>query len=59
MLTTPQAASALGVTRGRVLQMITRGQLPAVKVGRDWLIEENDLQRVVDRPGPGRPKKER
>ena len=59
MLTTPQAATRLGVTRGRVLQMITRGQLPAVKVGRDWLITEEDLQRVVDRPGPGRPKKER
>ena len=36
--------------------MILSGQLPAEKVGRDLMIEENNLQFVKDRR-VGRPKK--
>ena len=59
IIKTEAAADRMGVTPDAVVKWIKKGQLPAVKVGRDWLIEENDLQKVVDRPGPGRPKKER
>jgi excisionase family DNA binding protein len=53
-LTTQEAAERLGVTAGRVRQMIVDGQLPAMKVGRDNLIREIDLKLVEDRK-VGRP----
>ena len=54
-LTTKDAAERLGVTVGRVYQLINEKRLPAQKVGRDYLIDEKDLKLVADRK-PGRPK---
>ena len=59
MLTTTDAAARLGLTPGRVRQLIRAGQLPAVKAGRDWLIEKTDLKLVETRRRRGRPRKER
>jgi excisionase family DNA binding protein len=56
MLTTLQVAERLGVTAGRVRQMIVDGQLPAVKLGRDNFIKATDLKLVKDRK-VGRPPK--
>lgn len=56
LLTTQQAAEKLGVTAGRVRQMIVDGQLPAVKMGRDNFIKESDLKLVEGRK-VGRPSK--
>jgi excisionase family DNA binding protein len=56
LLTTQQAAEKLGVTAGRVRQMIVDGQLPATKMGRDNFIKESDLKLVKDRK-VGRPRK--
>lgn len=56
LLTTLQAAEKLGVTAGRVRQMIIDGQLPAMKMGRDNFIKESDLRLVEDRK-VGRPPK--
>jgi excisionase family DNA binding protein len=53
-LTTQEAAEKLGVTAGRVRQMIVDGQLPATKLGRDNIIKEADLSLVEDRK-VGRP----
>ena len=55
MMTTKQAAEALGVSVRRVRAMIEAGQLPAEKFGRDWMIDEKDLAAVRDRK-PGYPK---
>ncbi len=57
LLTTKDAASALGVNDSRVRQLILAGQLPAMKLGRDWVIEERNLKKVENRRKPGRPKK--
>ena len=54
LLSTPEAAEALGVTVARVQQLIWRGRLPAQKVGRDYVIQESDLEAVKVRP-TGRP----
>jgi excisionase family DNA binding protein len=54
-LTTNDAAEKLGVSRRRVIALITSGRLPAQKIGRDYLIQEQDLGFVADRR-PGRPK---
>lgn len=56
LLTTTQAAGALGVNASRVRQLILSGRLPATKHGRDWIIKQTDLKKVADRK-PGRPKK--
>lgn len=54
MISTKQAARILGVSPRRVRALITSGRLPAKMVGRDWLIEKPDLERVMVRK-PGRP----
>lgn len=56
LLTTLEAAKRLGVTAGRVRQMIVDGQLPATKMGRDNFIKESDLKLVESRK-VGRPPK--
>lgn len=55
-MTTQEAAEALGIHRSRVLHLIREGRLKATKHGRDWWIEEADLDAVRDRKN-GRPKK--
>ncbi len=57
MLSTQDAADRLGVTIGRVQQLIWDGKLPAEKVGRDYVIQEADLKLVAERKR-GRPPKE-
>lgn len=55
MLSTKQAAEILGVSSVRVFQLIQEGVLPATKIGRDWFIKEEDLEKAKSRPGRGRP----
>lgn len=50
------AAKSLGISDRRVRALIDSGNLPAYKIGRDWLISEPDLELVRDRK-PGRPVK--
>jgi len=54
-LTVAQAAERLSVGAPRVLRLIASGELPAIKVGRQWLIPAAavDLRRVVQ-PDRGR-----
>ena len=60
-LLTPQVAERLGVTRGRVNQLIWAGLLAAHKIGRDWLVDVESIARyqAVPRREPGRPRKEK
>jgi len=55
MITTKEAAERLGITIRRVQALITAGRLPAQKVGRDWLINPDDLI-LVEHRTPGYPK---
>jgi excisionase family DNA binding protein len=53
--TTNEAAEALGVTAGRVRQMVIDGSIAAEKVGRDLLIPASEVERARSRktkPGP-------
>ncbi len=54
MLTTREAAERLGVTMKRVQAMIRDDRLPAQKVGRDYIIQALDVERLERRPA-GRP----
>jgi len=56
LITTSEAAERLGVHITRVQQFIRSKRLPAEKVGRDWLIDENNLALVSERK-TGRPPK--
>lgn len=57
MLTTEEAAAALGVTPSRVRQLVRGGALPASRFGKAHLIRRGDLRLVEDRPTVGRPPK--
>jgi excisionase family DNA binding protein len=55
-LTVKQAASKLGLSRGRVHALIRVGRLPAQRIGIQFLVNPTDLSAVpVGRAG--RPKK--
>lgn len=54
MITTAQAATKLGISARRVLELIQSGRLPAKPFGRTYAVEEKDLAKVKDRK-PGRP----
>lgn len=58
LITTAEAAELLGVSRRRINAMITAGQIPATRVGRDWLMDNNELYRLgLNYRQPGRPRK--
>jgi len=57
LIGTKAASERLAVSQQRIQALIKNGQLPAQKVGRDWLIKEIDLELVRNRQN-GRPKKE-
>lgn len=57
-MTVNEAAETLGVTRGRVHQLIATDQLWATKRGRDLFVEsESVYNRIASEPRPGRPSK--
>jgi excisionase family DNA binding protein len=55
LIGTTEAASILGVSQNRIRQLIAKGQLPAVRIGRTFVIRQNDLARFAAEP-PGRPR---
>lgn len=58
MLSVAQAAQQLGVSTARVRALIASQLLPAQKVGRAWLVREEDvLRRQAMQPKAGRPKR--
>jgi len=59
MISTKEVAERTGRGRRAVQFLITKGHLPAIKMGRDWFIEERDLRLIENiKPGP-KPRKKR
>lgn len=57
MLSVAEGARQLGVSPARVRALIKDGLLPARKIGREWVLQEEDvLQRLAEQPRPGRPR---
>jgi excisionase family DNA binding protein len=56
LLSTKEAAEKLGVTVRAVQLAIQDGRLEAKKIGRDYMIYESALSRIVKKPA-GRPPK--
>jgi excisionase family DNA binding protein len=58
LLTVTEAAGVLGVSRGRVIQLIAAGRLPAEKYGIQFMLKRGDVK--LYKPGKtGRPRKKR
>ena len=57
LLSTTEAAVRLGVSVPRVQTFIWKGRLPALKIGRSYAIDEDDLKLVENRK-TGRPPKQ-
>jgi len=57
-LTVNEAAERRGVRRQSVLSLIDRKRLKAYRVGKQWLIREEDLEAFVPLPA-GRPRQTR
>lgn len=55
-MTVKEAAEALGISEGRVRQLIGEGVLDAEKFGGLWVVTEDSVEaRKVGNPGPGNP----
>jgi excisionase family DNA binding protein len=50
--TTTEVASLLRIKPGSVSKKINRGQLPAVKVGKLWLIQKDLIDAMLQPPAP-------
>ena len=57
MLTTAQVAQRLAITPRQVGHLAKQHGV-GVKVGRDWIFTEQEVQRLSSRPKVGRPAKE-
>ncbi|HEX8195560.1 MAG TPA: helix-turn-helix domain-containing protein [Pyrinomonadaceae bacterium] len=57
LLNTKKAAELKGVTERRIRRLIEDGKLKAEKVGRDWIIEETELEKIETYGKAGRPKR--
>lgn len=58
LLSTAEVAAQLGVTRQRVIELISHERLPARKVGRSYVVRASDLS-LLTRFKVGRPPKPR
>ena len=57
-ISTAEAAEILGVTPSRVRQLIIEGRLGATKIGRDQLLDKEEVENFALKPRmrTGRPK---
>jgi excisionase family DNA binding protein len=59
-LTTPQAAERTGFSKTYLTQLLRKGVLEGFRLGRDWLIYADSLERFLAterKPGPKGPRK--
>jgi len=59
LLTIPQAAGQLDLSRQRVWLLVSQGRIKAQQIGQAWLISERELARFsATRTNGGRPRKD-
>jgi excisionase family DNA binding protein len=59
LITLAQAAERLGLSTSTLREQVHRGRLAAQKIGRDWLVEETEVDRyrLESKGQAGRPPK--
>ncbi len=56
-VTLPEAAQEIGITPGRLRQMLRAGELEGEKVGPVWVIPRSEVERLKNTPRTtGRPR---
>lgn len=48
ILTVPEIAKFFGVSRKTVYAWCKDGNLPAFKIGQEWMVRQSDLQRMIN-----------
>ncbi len=48
LLSVPEAAEMLGLSRHTLNQWVSQGRIPHVKLGRRTLFEPNDLEELIE-----------
>ena len=48
VLTVTEAAAALGISRTHAYELIARGELPSLRLGRRIVVPRRGLERLVD-----------
>lgn len=52
ILNVPEIAKFFGVTKKTVYEWCRHGQLPAFKIGQEWMVRQSDLQRMMSAKVP-------
>jgi excisionase family DNA binding protein len=47
ILTVPEIAKFFGVSKKTVYLWCKAGQLPAFKIGQEWMLRQSDLQKMI------------
>lgn len=47
-LTVPQAAEVLGISRALAYELVARGELPSLRLGRRVVVPRRALERFID-----------
>ena len=50
-LTVPEAARALGISRGQAYQAAQQGEIPVIRIGRRLLVPKAALLKMVNQAG--------
>ncbi len=48
-ITVPQLATLLGISRVAAYKKVVKGEIPATKVGRIYVISDRTIKRILDR----------
>ncbi len=57
-ITIPQLAKLLGLSRIEVYRKVRRGQIPATKIGRIYVIDDRNISTILGKKLSGSAKKE-
>jgi excisionase family DNA binding protein len=55
VLTVTEAAALLGISRAHAYELVARGDLPALRLGRRIVVPRRGLERLLDAEGDGFP----
>jgi len=53
VLTVSEAAAALGISRTHAYELVARGELPSLRLGRRIVVPRRSLERLVDGDADG------
>jgi excisionase family DNA binding protein len=51
-LSVEEAGALLGISRDLAYDLVARGELPAVRLGRRLVVPRRSLENILDQPGP-------